>query len=210
MRSSASTLRPPADGPIPLFLRVAGEDHPKACTGRRLLRRGLAQPLPTSGHHRVPAILLDPHATVPLSAADRASAEAGGLLAVDCSWNRLGARGALPGVAGPRDRHAHRRLPFLVAANPQHYGRLAELNTGEALAAGLAVLGRRSEADRLLAVLPGGANFLAINRERIERYAAARGPEEVLAAERELFGPPAGSNPTGRRGRSSSPRSTGA
>ncbi len=65
--------------------------------------------------------VLDPHAADPLSAADRALARRGGVLAVDCSWNRLASRGRLPGLAVD-DGGIHRRLPILVAGNPQHFG----------------------------------------------------------------------------------------
>jgi pre-rRNA-processing protein TSR3 len=79
---------------------------------------------------------------------------------------------------------------LLIATNPQHFGRLAELNTAEAMAAALYVLGRPSEATALLRDFPGGASFFDVNRERLRRFARARTPEEVRAAERSLFGPP--------------------
>ncbi len=192
MRSSGST-RSLRDRPGPrLLLVVAGEDHPKACTGRRLLRLGRALAVGNStGLHPAP-IVLDPRASEPLSSADRDAAVRGGLLAVDCSWNALGRRGALPPArGGPVDSSRHRRLPILVAANPQHYGRVAELNTVEALSAGLYVLGFPAEARDLLEGFRGGPGFLALNRERLERYAAARTRDEILAAELVLFGPAA-------------------
>ncbi len=76
---------------------------------------------------------------------------------------------------------------MLVAANPQHFGRWTELNTAEALAAALAILGREAEARRLLDGFAGGASFLDLNRERLARYAGAGPPEAVAQAERELL-----------------------
>ncbi len=207
MGYSASTRNRPPDAPIALFLLLAGEDHPKACTGRRLLHRRLATAYRPPGRGRAPALVLDPHSERPLSLADLEHARAGGLLAIDCSWNRIRDRGSLPPGADPRGHHVHRRLPLLVAANPQHFGRLAELNTAEALAAALAVLGHGAEAARLLEAFPGGPNLLAINRDRIARYAAAESASEIVVAERALFGPPAPASAP--RGRSSSPRSRG-
>lgn len=184
MRSSASTPTLPADpGPIPLWIDVTGEDHPKACTGRKLLRRGLASRR-GGGRTRPRAgpIRLDPHAATPLSPADASRALAGGILAVDCSWNRLGERrGELPRSPGGR------RLPYLLATNPQHYGRLSELNTAEALAAALWLLGERARAESLLAGFPGGPAFFEVNRRLLERYAACPDGESIVAAERELL-----------------------
>jgi pre-rRNA-processing protein TSR3 len=188
MRSSESTRSPSPRAALPLFVRVVGDDHPKACTGRRLLVRGLAR----AARHEPggpPPVVLDPFAAEPLSALDRIEARRGGLLVVDCSWNRLSARGKFP-----RDRNdgPHRRLPILVAANPQHYGRVAELNTVEAFAAALYLLGRGEESESLLAGFAGGDGFLALNRQRLDRYREARDPEAVRIAERDLFGPAGG------------------
>ncbi|MCI4346595.1 MAG: DUF367 domain-containing protein [Thermoplasmata archaeon] len=121
---------------IPLYLLVAGEDHPRACTGRKLLARGLARTSDRARPHGAYPILLDPRADTPLSPADRPRALDGGLLGVDCSWNRLGERGGFPArLPGLHHQPHRRRLPFLLAGNPQHYGRLAELNTAEAFGA---------------------------------------------------------------------------
>ena len=189
MRSSGSTRSPPPESPVRLFIALAGEDHPKACTGRRLLARGLARPARGGSDRPARPITLDPHAAHPLSSEDRARADASGLLAVDCSWNQLASRGRLPTDAGDSARPPpRRRLPILVAANPQHYGRLTELNTVEALSAAVYLLGRPVQAARLLDGFRGGGQFLEINRERLDAYAAAADAEAVRAVERDLFG----------------------
>jgi pre-rRNA-processing protein TSR3 len=77
---------------------------------------------------------------------------------------------------------------MLVAANPQHFGRVAELNTAEALAAALFLVGRAHEASSLLEGFAGGTAFLEVNRERLVRYRSAGSREEVVQAEREVFG----------------------
>jgi pre-rRNA-processing protein TSR3 len=187
MASSGSTRNRRRDGPVPLFLFVAGEDHPKACTGRRLVRRRLAQPLSGEQRPRFPPLLLDPHAAAPLSSADRPLAHHAGLLGIDCSWNRLAQRGGYPGPTWIRSLREHRRLPWLVAANPQHYGRIGELNTAEAFAAALWILGEPERGAELLTTFPGGPNFLEVNRERLARYAAAPDSAGTVAAERALF-----------------------
>ena len=189
MGSSASTRSLP-ERPIRLGVVVVGDDHPRKCTGRRLVRLGLASEVATAAPSREKPVVLDPYADVPLSAADRGLAEVGGLVAVDCSWNRLSERHAngLPRAASVRGAAA-RRLPMLIATNPQHFGRPGELNTAEALAAALVLLGRPREAETLLGSFAGGPAFLEVNRERLDRYARARSPEEITVAERLAFAP---------------------
>ncbi|MGD0250000.1 MAG: DUF367 domain-containing protein [Thermoplasmata archaeon] len=189
MRSSGSTPNRRRKGALRLFVVLAGEDHPKACTGRRLLRWGRVIPVLREDARFPPPVVLDPYSPKPLSWDDREAAEQGGLLVVDCSWNRLADRGAFPG-AGPenRSRATHRRLPILIATNPQHYGRVAQLNTVEALSAAVYLLGRVEEAAQLMDGFRGGDEFLEVNRDRLDRYRAAAGPAEVLVAEKVLFG----------------------
>jgi len=133
--------------------------------------------------------VLDPYASAPLTVQDVRAAEAGGLVALDCSWNRLSSDRSEGRAAGPRfPPGIGRRLPMLVATNPQHFGRLGELNTAEALAAALYLLGRREQARALLEGFAGGRTFFEVNEERLDRYASRSGPEGVLAEERTLFG----------------------
>jgi pre-rRNA-processing protein TSR3 len=189
MRSSGSTRSHRGRAALRLLIVLAGEDHPKACTGRRLLRWKRALRVPREGASFPQPIVLDPYSPTPLSAADLKTAERGGVLAVDCSWNRLASRGAFPQAAvGARSRGTHRRLPILIAANPQHYGRVAELNTVEALSAALSILGRVEEAEGLLDGFRGGTEFLEVNRKRLERYRLAASAAEVTTAEKFLFG----------------------
>lgn len=203
MGSSRSTPAPSVEPGPRLLVRLVGDDHPKACTARKLIRLGLAEAVEPSAGLRRP-VVLDPHAERPLSPADLPPARAGGLLAVDCSWNRLMGRRKLLAGAGPKEGRP-RRLPWLFAANPQHYGRLAELNTAEALAAALRILGERERAERLLASFSGGPAFWSLNGPMLERYASARDAEEVRAIEREVFRP---TSVTARG--TSDPRSRGA
>jgi rRNA small subunit aminocarboxypropyltransferase len=133
--------------------------------------------------------VLDPYAPTPLSAADLEAAKRGGLLVVDCSWNRLSDRGSFPGENGRSARRGvRRRLPVLIATNPQHYGRPAQLNTVEAFAAALAVLDHPDEAQGVLEGFAGGEQFLEVNRERLDRYRSASTADGIREAERALFG----------------------
>jgi pre-rRNA-processing protein TSR3 len=189
MRSSGSTRSRRRRATVPLLVELTGEDHPKACTGRRLLHWGRVARVTRGGAHSTGPVVLDPYSPTPLSAADTPTAEEGGILVVDCSWNLLSSRGAFPGEDGRRHRAGiHRRLPVLIAANPQHYGRVAQLTTAEAFCAALSVLGRDEEARSVIAGFAGGEEFLEINRDRLDRYRNAPGPNEVREAERALFG----------------------
>jgi pre-rRNA-processing protein TSR3 len=88
----------------------------------------------------------------------------------------------------PAGAEYRRRLPFLVAGNPQHFGRVGELNTVEALGAALYLVGESGAAESLLAGFAGGSAFLEMNRERLERFARAEEPEAVRELERTLYG----------------------
>jgi pre-rRNA-processing protein TSR3 len=187
MPSSRSTHSPSGESPTLLFVRITGEDHPKACTGRRLVRQGLAREWKESGPNGRGPILLDPRAVAPLTALDAPRAASSGILVVDCSWNRLGRRGGFdPAVTGLA-RLPRRRLPWLLAGNPQHYGRVAELNTAEAFAGALVILGDGMAAERVLGTFAGGPGFLALNARLLEAYRSARSVDDLRAAERQFF-----------------------
>jgi pre-rRNA-processing protein TSR3 len=110
------------------------------------------------------------------------------VLGVDCSWNRLEQRGGYPEAAKWLGKvRVRRRLPWLVAANPQHFGRLGELNTAEAFSAALWLLGERDRALSLIEAFPGGATFLRINRARFDAYVEATTPDALQAAEAQQF-----------------------
>jgi pre-rRNA-processing protein TSR3 len=132
-------------------------------------------------------VLLDPRATRPLTALDGPVVAASGLLVIDCSWNQLDRRGGFdPRLAGLA-RLPRRRLPWLLAGNPQHYGRLGELNTAEAFAAALEIVGHRRQAGRVLETFAGGPGFLALNARLLEAYRQAPSVEALHSAEREFF-----------------------
>lgn len=187
MRSSQSTRNRSSDGPVRLFVVVTGEDHPKACTGRRLLRLGWATRWAADRPAGPPPILLDPRANEILSPADRNLAVSGGILVVDCSWNRLGQRGGLDPRTTGTQRLPRRRLPWLLAGNPQHYGRLGQLNTAEAFAGALWVLGETDLAARIAETFAGGPGFLQLNEQPLSVYSRTHSAAELRAAEQEFF-----------------------
>jgi len=78
---------------------------------------------------------------------------------------------------------------MLVATNPQHYGRVAQLNTVEAFCAALSILGREEEAKEVIAGFHGADEFFSVNRDRLDRYRSSATATEVAGAEKALFGP---------------------
>ena len=157
------------------LLIVPGERcDPKRCTARKLERFGLARRLRS---RRMPrgAIVLHPGGDTVLAPEDRGAAEAYGLAALDLSWRR---------GHFPPPKSSARALPYLVAANPVNYGNPRALSTVEALAAAVYVLGDPPAAEALLAKFAWGLTFLALNREPLEAYRAARTRDDVRAAER--------------------------
>ena len=158
----------------------AGQCDPKRCTARRLGRFGKVELVHSLRELPRGAVLLDPRAEKALSREDGEAAERRGLVALDCSWKRLGElsfpRGLIP-----------RALPYLVAANPTHYGRPTTLSTAEALSAALFILGHREEAREMLRPFKWGPSFLELNLRRLEEYAGAADSGEVLRIQRRFL-----------------------
>lgn len=150
---------------------------PRRCTLHKMVRAGVVRRV-----ERLPpgALLLNPAAPRALSPADRSRRL---LAVVDGSWKRLEER-FLEFLDLPAE---HRALPYLVAANPVNYGKPFRLSSAEALAAALVILGERARAAALLAPFPGGPAFLALNREPLERYAAARDSAGVVEVQKDYL-----------------------
>ena len=154
-----------------LHVRYEGNDDPKKCTARRLAKFGEAE-LHRSTRDTPPGIVLDPFSERALSPADQAAR----LVALDCSWETAEEEAfSLRGT--------HRSLPFLVASNPVNYGTPFQLNTVEAFAGALCILGEREQAERILSYFSWGQTFLDLNDEPLRRYAACEDSSEVVAVQ---------------------------
>lgn len=162
-----------------LYALTLEECDPKRCTTRKLARFDLVDLIPRRGRLPRGCVVLHPEGDHVLSAEDRAAVEASGLAVVDSSWKR----GPVPDVP----RHPSRALPFLVAANPINYGKPFLLSSVEAFAGALWILGRPDEATAILEKFGWGPEFLRLNREPLNMYAAARTRQEVLSAQSEFI-----------------------
>ena len=162
-----------------LHVRYEGDDDPKKCSARKLARFDLAQ-LHRATRSTPPGVVLNPFADRALSPADRADPGDGArhdrLVALDCSWETAEREAFdLQGV--------HRSLPVLVAANPVNYGTPFQLNTVEAFAGALCILGERQQAEDILSKFSWGHTFLELNEEPLRRYADCADSTAVVAVQ---------------------------
>ncbi len=141
------------------------QDDPRKATGSKLLRLKLAEKYrPIRG-----LVILNPFSRRYLSPSDAKVSR--GILAVDASWRKI------KDVRWPRGMH--RRLPFLVAANPVNYGIPEYLSTVEALASALYITGDQEGALRILNPFKWGMEFIYINKQRLYSYSSAKSEEEI-------------------------------
>jgi pre-rRNA-processing protein TSR3 len=166
---------------IRLFVYELKQDDPKKCTSRKLVRLGHAIPLSRPSHVPRRAVVLNPLTQSVLTPRDRVTAERGGVAVIDCSWTKV------TEAFASRQRGVNRRLPYLVAANPVHHGRLFELSSLEAFAAALTILGHGDQAKQIVRIYKWGPVFLALNQEPLAEYARAKSEDEVKAIENAYF-----------------------
>ncbi|EGZ04769.1 hypothetical protein PHYSODRAFT_362612 [Phytophthora sojae] len=148
----------------------------KRCTGRKLCRLGYIKSMKPGAHFR--GLVLSPAGESIVSPADRGIVEGTGISVIDCSWAKvqeLPYKQLRSGV--------HRLLPFLVAANSVNYGRPHKLSCAEAIAATLYIVGLKDEAVQLMDEFSWGAEFLKINADCLEAYAACEDSAQVVAAQ---------------------------
>lgn len=167
--------------PLPLWALLGREDDPKRCTAARLVRHGLVREAARVRSLPRGTLILNPTSPQALAPSDRRAAERAGLLVLDVSWKRLQRFPQL------RADLRHRALPYLLAANPIHFGHPFQLSSAEALAAACVILGERAQAEQLLSKFKWGLGFLTLNAEPLAAYAAARDSREVVARQAEFL-----------------------
>ncbi|MDH7508715.1 MAG: DUF367 family protein [Methanomassiliicoccales archaeon] len=164
---------------IPVYVYDAGQCDPKKCTARKMSRMHLAKTIKTIREIPPGSIVLNPLAEKALSVEDRERALKKGIVVMDISWEHID---LFPKI---RKDVEHRALPYLLAANPVNWGKPTKLSSVEAVAAALFILGFPDEAKKVLSKFSWGDNFLALNREPLERYARASSSAEVVDIQKE-------------------------
>jgi pre-rRNA-processing protein TSR3 len=155
------------------------QDDPVKCTSKKMVRMGLATEVSRKFHAASSMLVLNPFAEIVMSPPDK-SAKA--VLAIDCSWNLA------QGVFFKKLGGKHRRLPYLLAANPTNYSRLGMLSSVEAVAATHYITGDKEEAKKCLDIYKWGPTFLTLNADPLEEYSQADSEDAIRVLEREFFG----------------------
>jgi pre-rRNA-processing protein TSR3 len=160
---------------IVVYIYRMREDSPRASTGSKLLRLGLARKYNIMARRRK-TVLLDPTSQTLLSKEDLGD-KGLALLAVDRSWNRLLEEGDMP--ASIKRGALRRRLPLLIASNPINFGKGYKLSTAEAIASSFYLLGCPSRAEAILGVFKWGPQFKILNEKFLVEYSKHRTRKEL-------------------------------
>ena len=168
---------------IRVFALIEGEDDPKRCTARKMVRLKMARQVEDAKRIPAGAIVLNPMAEQALSRADRARAERSGVVVLDCSWKKLE---KFPEI---RKDLRHRALPYMVAANPVNYGHPCLLSSVEAVAAALWILGDADRAREIMSKYGWGHSFVSLNGELLDEYASAATSLDVVRIQKEYLSP---------------------
>jgi pre-rRNA-processing protein TSR3 len=180
MSSESTTRHPRKVRQIVLF--EYKHNDPKRDTGMKLARQGLVRSLRPGDAFK--GIVLSAYGRGILSPSDAQLISACGIAAINCSWNRLDEITNIPG--GNLSRH--RKLPFLVAANPINYGKAYKLSSAEALAASLAIAGFTEEAKQLTEKFSWDDEFWKLNQDMIDAYSQCSNSKQVEEAQNTFLG----------------------
>ena len=156
-----------------LFMWEFSQNDTKRDSGSKLKRWGYASQLRLG--QTFPGVVLSSEANICVSPADKDLVMTHGVAGINCSWNRLE---EIPFDKMGKGKN-QRILPFLVAANTVNYGKPFKMNTAEAMAACLYIVGFKNDAKQILAPFSFGTEFLKLNFEALEAYAACDSAQKV-------------------------------
>jgi pre-rRNA-processing protein TSR3 len=156
---------------IKVFVIDFKQDDPKKCTGRRMVRMGLAR---LTGHPK--GITLNPISTKVISYNDAERVYKSGITVIDSSWARSDSKFYEKFLVDSR------RLPLLVAGNPVNYGIAYKLSSLEAIAAALYIIGEKRLSLEFLSKIRWGHTFYELNQELLDQY-AGKSEDEILQIE---------------------------
>ncbi|EZG61986.1 putative ribosome biogenesis protein [Gregarina niphandrodes] len=157
-----------------LYMWDFGQCDARRCSGRKLKRHGKVKELRRSQPFR--GVILAAQATRTLSLADADIVRRKGVCVIDCSWNKISEVPIKRLLAAGEPR----KLPYMVAANPCHYGRPFELNCAEALAATLFITGFYPHSAWILRSFKWGHSFFQANERALDIYAECATEKDVL------------------------------
>ena len=158
------------------------QDDPRKCTSSKLVRYNLAKGIRSISQIPRRSIVLNPRANNVLLPSDREHFLHGGLVAIDCSWNKADKvlRSNYPGL--------NRRLPLLLAGNPVSYAKLEKLSSAEAIAASLMITGFNEQSRQVLDLFKWGQTFFTLNQNPLEDYSKVKNMKELCEIETSYFG----------------------
>ena len=158
------------------------QDDPRKCTSSKLVRYNLAKGIRSMSQIPRRSIVLNPIAKKTLLPSDREHFLHGGLVAIDCSWNKANnvLKSSYPGF--------NRRLPLLLAGNPVNYAKLERLSSVEAIAASLIITGFNDQYREVLDLFKWGCTFFTLNQNPLEDYSKVKDIRELNEIERSYFG----------------------
>ena len=137
------------------------QDDPKKCTAKRLGKFKLSSNYSSFRNLPPMGIVLDPFSEKVLTNEDLPLAEVGGIVGVDCSWNKAVEVFSHLRLMGLEPRS----LPKVIPANPVNSGKIGKLTTAEALASALLIFDQLEQANSLMSVFKWGPAFIALKSE---------------------------------------------
>lgn len=167
---------------IKLVLYHTDQCDPKKCTGKKLVRFGLAKSVKKLRRIPPKSIILNPSAKKALSKEDLPFAKKHGITVLDCSWEK-----AEELLFKLRNKGVSRALPYLVAANPVNFGKPFKLSTVEAFSSALYILGYEDDAHTLMNKYKWGPHFLKMNKIPLDEYSNAKDSTEVVEIQKEFL-----------------------
>lgn len=174
---------------VKIYIVHMQECDAKKCTGKKMERHGYAEKFTLKARH---GVLLTPFADIAFSPQDRELCARNGIIVIDCSWKKI-LRAREENKIPENLEKVHRLfgckriLPFLIPANPLHFGMPTILSTVEAVASALWIIGEKEKARKVLSIYTWGEKFIEMNLELLERYAAAKDSREVLEIQQEYL-----------------------
>jgi len=164
-----------------IIVYVMEQDDPRKCTSAKLAKMNMARRIRFRSMIPGRAVVLNPSAPTVLLPSNRKDIMDGGVVAIDCSWNKANR------VFDKRFPGLNRRLPLLLAGNPVSYGKIGRLSSAEALAASLLITHFVKEGRKIMEIFKWGHTFLTLNHDPLEEYGDAKDLNEILEIERSYF-----------------------